>query len=125
MEFMTRLIDSLPRESQTLLRKLVYDWLPDLDIYMPSYGDLSPMDPRNVAGLEPLVAWIQKNDLPLISAIIVLKVTKKPSSDFFNTFYTGNPGREKTLFWKESVKAVRAFDWTTIIDAPTPFVWGE
>ncbi|MBT5954102.1 hypothetical protein HOG98_05215 [bacterium] len=115
---MTRLIDSLPRKSQTLLRQLVYHWLPDIDTYMPSYGDLSPMDPRNVPGLEYLIEWIQENDLPPITAIIVIKKSKKPSSDFFKAFYTGNPGREKTLFWKESVKAVRAFDWTTIIDAP-------
>ena len=116
---MTHLIDSLPRSSQNLLRKLVYHWLPGLDIYMPSYGDLSPMDPRNVRGLEHLVEWTKANDLPPITAIIVLKTTQKPSSDFFKSFYTGKPGREKTLFWKESVKAVRAFDWTTIIDAPT------
>ena len=115
---MARLIDSLPRQSQILLRKLVYNWLPDLDIYMPSYGDLSPSDPRNVPGLEPLVKWIQENDLPLITAIIVRKATQKPSSDFFKAFYTGNPGRERTLFWKEAVKDVRAFDWTTLIDAP-------
>jgi len=122
---MARLIDSLPQHSQILLRKLVYHWLPNLDIYMPSYGDLSPMDPRNVPGIESLVKWIQANDLPLITAIIVLKASGKPSSDFFKTFYTGNPGREKTLFWKESVKAVRAFDWTTIIDAPKKFTFGE
>jgi hypothetical protein len=122
---MTRLIDSLPLHSQTLLRKLVYHWLPGIDTYMPSYGDLSPMDPRNVQGIEPLVKWIQANDLPLITAIIILKVTKKPSSDFFKAFYTGNRGREQTLFWKESVEVVRAFDWTTLIDPPTTYVWGE
>ncbi|RAP39021.1 hypothetical protein DID80_01430 [Candidatus Marinamargulisbacteria bacterium SCGC AAA071-K20] len=122
---MTQLIDSLPRHSQSLLRKLVYHWLPGLDTYMPSYGDLSPMDPRNVPGLEHLNEWIKANDLPLITAIIVIKKSKRPSSDFFNAFYTGVPGREKTLFWKESVKAVRAFDWTTIIDAPTFLVGGK
>ena len=122
---MTQLIDSLPQHSKVLLRKLVYNWLPGIDIYMPSYGDLSPMDPRNVPGIEPLVEWIKANDLPLITAIIVLKASGKPSSDFFKTFYTGKPGREKTLFWKDSVEAVRAFDWTTIIDKPKKFVFSE
>jgi hypothetical protein len=122
---MTRLIDSLPRHSQALLRKLVYHWLPGLDIYMPSYGDLSPMDPRKVPGLEKLVEWIQVNDLPPITAIIVIKKTQRPNSEFFNAFYTGNPGKERTVFWKESVAAVRAFDWTTIIDSPTYLTGGK
>jgi len=113
--------ENIPRSSQLLLQKLVYRWLPNLDDYMPSYGDISPMAPREVQGLEALSIWLQENKLPPITGIIVLKATRRPGKDFFERFYSEESGLNKSAFWKAAITDVKTFNWSEIVEAPQPF----
>ena len=119
---MTTKFENIPQSAQILLQRLVYRWLPNINDYMPTYGDISPMAPRDVPGLAPLSQWLKENNLPPITAIIVLKATRKPGPDFYEVFYSEeSDAKNKTLFWKSAVAEVKAFDWAKIVEAPKPF----
>ena len=120
-KFMIESTEFLPRSSKILLQRLVYYWLPNIREYMPTYGDINPMDPRQIPGLEKLALWLKASNLPPITAIIVLKATRKPGPDFFNMFYSSESGQNKNIFWKEAVSQSTKFDWTTFVEAPEKF----
>lgn len=114
-------LDTIPLSAQILLQRLVYRWLPNIDDYMPTYGDVSPMAPRDVPGLAPLSLWLKENNIPAITGIVVLKATRKPGPDFFDTFYPAGSSINKTVFWKNTISEVKSFDWASIVEAPKPF----